>query len=124
MSRSGWQGMVLVRLVRAGELLEVRPVTLFGAGDAVDLSLWRRPWSLGRPQPANAARDWLERLRASGARRFVRRPRGGTEAALAAAWRQLLDRAETGRRWRNRSTGTSPPMPTGSTATGCRRWPR
>ncbi len=27
----------------AGEQLEVRPITLFGPGDAIDLSLWRRP---------------------------------------------------------------------------------
>jgi hypothetical protein len=98
--RSGWEGMVLVRLVRAGELLEVRPITLFGAGfgagDPVDLSLWRRPYSYRQRQPGDAVRDWLERLRASGARRFVRLPRGGTEAALAGAWRQLLDRAEIG----------------------------
>jgi hypothetical protein len=94
--RGRWEGMILVRLVRAGEMLEVRPITLFGAGDPVDLSLWQRPWSPARPQAGDAMRGWLERLRASGARRFVRRPRGGTEAALAAAWRQLLDRAETG----------------------------
>lgn len=94
--RSGWEGMVLVRLVRAGEQLEARPITLFGAGDPVDLSLWRRPYSYGRRQAGDAVRDWLERLRASGARRFVRRPRAGTEAALAGAWRHLLDRAETG----------------------------
>ncbi len=94
--RSGWAGMVLVRLVRAGELLEARPITLFGDGDPVDLSLWRRPYVRGGRQPGDAVRDWLERLRASGARRFVRRPRGGTEAALAGAWRQLLDRAEIG----------------------------
>ena len=98
--RSGWEGMVLVRLVRAGELLEVRPITLFGAGfgagDPVDLSLWRRPYSYRQRQPGDAVRDWLERLRASGARRFVRLSRGGTEAALAGAWRQLLDRAEIG----------------------------
>ncbi|WP_152616600.1 hypothetical protein [Sphingomonas sp. ERG5] len=94
--RSGWEGMVLVRLVRAGEALEARPITLFGAGDPVDLSLWRRPYTYGRQQPGDAVRNWLERLRKSGARRFIRRPRGGTEAALAAAWRQLLDRAEIG----------------------------
>jgi hypothetical protein len=94
--RSGWEGMVLVRLVRAGDLLEARPITLFGAGDPVDLSLWRRPYAHGRRQAGDAVRDWLERLRASGARRFVRRPRGATEAALAGAWRHLLDRTEIG----------------------------
>lgn len=98
--RNRWEGMILVRLVRAGEQLEARPITLFstgaGAAKAVDLSLWQRPWVPARPQSGDAVRGWLERLRASGARRFTRRPRGGTEAALAAAWRQLLDRAETG----------------------------
>lgn len=94
--RSGWEGMVLVRLVRAGEQLEAWPITLFGADDPVDLSLWRRPYTHGRQQAGHAMRGWLERLRKSGARRFIRRQRGGTEAALAAAWRQLLDRAEIG----------------------------
>jgi len=91
-----WEGMVLVRLARAGEQLEVRPITLFGPGDAVDLSLWQRPWGPARTQSGDAVRGWLERMRASGARRFARRPRGSTDAALAGAWRQLLDRAESG----------------------------
>lgn len=93
--RSGWRGMALVRLERAGDKLEVRPVTLFGSGDPVDLSLWQRPWRAGQPNPGTV-RDWLARLRPGQGRRFTAEPRGGTDAALAKAWRALLDRAEVG----------------------------
>lgn len=81
---SDWQGMVLVRLVRAGDTLEARPVTLFGLGEAIDLTLWQRH------------QDGPARARGNGGRPFARVPRGGTDAVLAATWRQLLDCAETG----------------------------
>jgi hypothetical protein len=93
--RSGWEGMVLVRVMRAGDRLAVRPVTLFGRNaDPVDLTLWRRPW--GKTSGGTAVRDWLARLRPGAGRRFVQVRRGDTEAALAQAWRHLLDRAEVG----------------------------
>jgi hypothetical protein len=94
--RSGWQGMVLVRLMRGGDVLETRPVTLFGARGAIDLTLWQRPYSRTSAQGAGIVKDWLARLRGNGGRRFARVPRGGTDAVLATAWRQLLDCAETG----------------------------
>lgn len=84
--RRGWQGMVLVRLMRAGGALEVHPVTLFGAGETIDLTFWQRPYCVVPKQ-----------LRRNGDRHFTRLPRGGTDAVLAAAWRQLLDCAEAGR---------------------------
>jgi len=93
--RTGWQGMVLVRLERQGERLAARPVTLFGSDDPVDLTLWQKPWRF----PGNeggAVRGWLERLRQVGARRFEIAPRSGTDAALARAWRHVIDRAEIG----------------------------
>lgn len=92
--RAGWKGRILARVARAGDLLEVRPITLFGPGEAVDVTLWRPPYSAaagGRRLP-----DWLARLREGGGRRFARCARVGTDAALAAAWRRLLDGAETG----------------------------
>lgn len=92
--RSGWQGMILVRMEREGDRLALRPVTLFGDGDPVDLSLWSRPWRAGGER--SAVRDWLARLRPAAGRRFVAVPRSGTAAALAQAWRHLLDRAEVG----------------------------
>jgi hypothetical protein len=94
--RSGWQGFVLVRLMRAGDMLEVRPVTLFGAGGAIDLTLWRPPYSPARRSGDGSVLNWLARLKASNSRGFARAGRGGTDAALAAAWRQLLDCAESG----------------------------
>ena len=93
---SSWQGLVLVRLERSEGRLEVRPITLFGPGDPVDLSLWQRPHDARGSQRGAVVRDWLARLRRPGARHFLRRRRGATEAALAAAWRQLLDRTEVG----------------------------
>lgn len=92
--RSGWQGLVLVRIERNGEKLALRPVTLFGRGDPVDLSLWERPARVGGDRPP--VRDWLARLRPRSGRRFAQAPRNGTDAALAKAWRHLLDRAEVG----------------------------
>ncbi len=89
--RTGWQGMVLVRLAREGERLAARPVTLFGAGDPVDLTLWQRPWREAAP-----VRDWLARLRPGGARPFAVQPRSATDAALAQAWRHCIDLAEVG----------------------------
>lgn len=94
--RSGWEGFVLVRLIRAGDMLEVSPVTLFGARGAIDLTLWRPPYSPARRAGDNSVLNWLARLRASSSRRFARAGRGGTDSALAAAWRQLLDCAESG----------------------------
>ncbi len=97
--KSGWQGMVLVRLERDGERLAARPVTLFGGssgvGDPVDLSLWERPWR-GPGSEGGTMRDWLARLRPGAGRRFVVQPRSGTDMALARAWRHVLDRAEIG----------------------------
>lgn len=92
--RSGWQGLVLVRMERSGDKLALRPVTLFGRDDPVDLSLWVRPWRPGGDKPL--VRDWLARLRPGAGRRFVATPRTGTDAVLAKAWRHLLDRAEVG----------------------------
>lgn len=88
--RAGWQGMVLVRLSREGDRLAVRPITLFGGDDPIDLTLWQRPWR----EPA-AVRSWLERLRFS-TRNFSVRPRSGTDTALAKAWRHCIDLAEVG----------------------------
>ena len=89
--RTGWQGMVLVRLAREGERLVARPVTLFGAGDPVDLTLWQRPWREAKP-----VRDWFARLRPGAARPFAVQPRSPTDRALAQAWRLCIDLAEVG----------------------------
>jgi hypothetical protein len=94
--RSDWQGMVLVRLTRVGDALGVCPVTLFGNGEAIDLTLWHRSDSHRPDAGAAYLQDWLARLRGNGRRRFVRVPRSGTDAVLATAWRQILDCAETG----------------------------
>lgn len=94
--RSGWQGMVLVRLMRAGDVLEASPVTLFGAAGAIDLTLWQGRHSRASAQGAGIMQDRLARLRENGGRRFTRLPRGGTDVVLAGAWRQLLDCAGTG----------------------------
>lgn len=93
--RSGWQGMVLVRLERQGERLAARPVTLFGRDDPVDLTLWLRPWR-GPAGEQSKLRGWLDRLRAQTGRRFAVQPRTATDTALALAWRHLIDRAEAG----------------------------
>lgn len=93
--KGGWQGLVLVRADRDGDRLALRPLTLFGPGDPVDLTLWTRPWRMAAADKAPVS-DWLARLRGSKARHFVNLPRSGTEAALAKAWRHLLDRAEVG----------------------------
>lgn len=92
--RGGWQGMVLARVERNGDKLALRPMTLFGSGDPVDLSLWERPRRVGSDKLL--VRDWLARLRPGAGRRFAEVPRSGTHAALAQAWRHLLDRAEVG----------------------------
>lgn len=93
--KSGWKGMVLVRLERDGERLSARPLTLFGSGDSVDLSLWDQPWQpLG--QERSSVREWLDRLRPGAGRHFGVAPRSGTDTVLARAWRHLIDRAEIG----------------------------
>lgn len=93
--RTGWQGMVLVRIERQGERLAARPITLFGAEEPVDLTLWQRPW-WPSAKDGGAMRGWLERLRQVGARRFEVQPRSTTDAALAKAWRHVIDLAEIG----------------------------
>ncbi|MBI4922298.1 MAG: hypothetical protein HY834_11155 [Devosia nanyangense] len=95
-ARSDWKGMVLVRLTRIGDTLEARPITIFGAGKAIDLTFWQRYEPATHGQEGGVVQNWLARLRGTGGRRFMRSPRGGTHAVLSAAWRQLLDRAETG----------------------------
>lgn len=90
--RSGWRGLVLVRLARIGAALEVRPITLFGEGAPIDLTLWQKPYS---NLTSAGAHTWLQRLRSSG-RRFGRTARGGSDAVLASVWRALIDRAEIG----------------------------
>ncbi|RNJ64142.1 MAG: hypothetical protein EDM03_07335 [Porphyrobacter sp. IPPAS B-1204] len=94
--RTGWQGMVLVRIERQGERLAARPITLFGAEEPVDLTLWKRPW-WPSAKDGGAMRGWLDRLRQVGARRFEVQPRSTTDAALAKAWRHVIDLAEIGR---------------------------
>lgn len=89
--RTGWQGMVLVRLAREGERLVARPVTLFGEGDPVDLTLWQRSWREAAP-----ARDWFAQLRPGASRPFAVQPRSPTDRALAQAWRLCIDLAEVG----------------------------
>jgi hypothetical protein len=93
--RSGWEGYVLARLMRTGDMLEVRPLTLLGTSGAIDLTLWQPLRSPARSRGA-AVQEWLRRLTENGGRRFARQARGGTDAVLAAAWRQLLDCAESG----------------------------
>lgn len=92
----GWQGLVLVRVSRVGDGLEIRPITLFGPDRTVDLSLWQRPYRSGDVPRAGAMREWLARLRANRERRFAHRAHAGTRRVLMAAWRHLLDRAEAG----------------------------
>jgi hypothetical protein len=94
--RDGWEGMVLVRLMRSGDALEARPITLFGAGAAIDLTLWQRPHATVRGRGGGVVQGWLARLKGNSGRRFARYPRAGTSHVLAATWRQLLDCAETG----------------------------
>lgn len=92
--KTGWQGLVLVRMERAGDRLSLRPVTLFGAGDPVDLTLWARPW---RPvKQGSFVSNWLNRLRQGSGQRFTAMPGSGTSTVLARTWRHLLDRAEIG----------------------------
>ena len=92
--KSGWQGMVLVRMERVGNGLALRPITLFGRDDPVDLSLWSKPWGKTGERPS--VRDWLTRLRPGVGRRFELVPQNSTDIALTSAWRHLLDRAEVG----------------------------
>lgn len=92
--KAGWQGMVLAGMRRVGDRLELRPITLFGPGDPIDLSLWQQPWRAKPDLPS--MRDWLARLRAPSNRNLAPRPRSETDRALALAWRHLLDRAELG----------------------------
>lgn len=89
--RDNWRGMVLAKLSREGDRLLVTPITLLGEGDPVDLTLWRPQYNPNKPTIS-----WFDRLRLRSNRNFARTPRGGTQAVLASAWRQLLDRAEAG----------------------------
>jgi hypothetical protein len=91
--KRGWTGQVLVKISRAGEHLAVTPITLFGTDTMVDLTLWQRPWDARDGK----VRGWLERLRIGPKdRAFAKPSRSTTDAAVAAAWRLLLDRAEAG----------------------------
>ncbi|MBX9796871.1 hypothetical protein [Sphingomonas sp.] len=92
---SGWRGMVLVRMERRGERLALCPITLFGGGDPVDLTLWQPPRGVSGRKGAQL-RDWLWHLRQRQSRGFVTVGRSGTDATLAKAWRHLVDRAEMG----------------------------
>jgi hypothetical protein len=95
--RNGWQGTALVRLERRGDGIAVTPVTLFGPGDALDLSFG---WPRGNGSAAaqgKSIRDLIATWRGKPQPRFARSPPGATTAAMASAWRLLLDRAEVGR---------------------------
>jgi len=92
----GWKGMILVRLRRVGGTLAVSPLTLFADESVIDLTFWRPRHDAVRGGGRAGVRDWLGRPRRNGGRRFARYPRDGTDAALAEAWRQLLDTAEAG----------------------------
>ncbi|MEE4450753.1 hypothetical protein [Novosphingobium resinovorum] len=96
--KSGWRGLVLVRIERSGARLAVRPITLHGPEGAIDLSFWSPPLQQGGSGAGEGGRmrNWLARLRSSQTRRFTQVPPSGTEAALGRAWRHLLDRAEIG----------------------------
>jgi hypothetical protein len=99
--RSGWQGMILVRMVREGDRLSLRPITLFGPGAPVDLTLWQRPWRAEAGGQAGGksggiVRDWLANLRQRRDRQFLRVQPGKSHVALAEAWRHVRDRAEVG----------------------------
>lgn len=91
--RTGWDGAVLAKIVRDGDRLSVIPITLAGNGSVVDLTLWQRPY---RDDRKSSWREWLERLAPRSSRRFHKLPADGTQNALTAAWRQLMDRAEAG----------------------------
>jgi hypothetical protein len=93
--RSGWKGMILVRIERYGYRLSLRPITLFAEENPIDLSLWQPPWHRPRQEPS-AVSNWQTRLRPSQARRFSVVQRNATEVAVVNAWRHLLDRAVVG----------------------------
>ncbi len=90
---TGWQGMILAKIRREGDRLAVSPLTLFGAGDPVDLSLWRRTARL-HDRKVRDTFDWW-RVRAA-KRALSNMPRGASDGAIAAAWRALIDCAEAG----------------------------
>lgn len=95
--RNGWQGTALVRLERRSDSIAVTPVTLFGPGDALDLSFgWPRGNGTAAAQ-GKSIRDLIAQWRGKPSPRSGKAPPGATTAALATAWRLLLDRAEVGR---------------------------
>lgn len=94
--RSGWQGVILVRLIRQGDGMAVVPVTLFGPGAPLDISFANPSVQRDRATGATpVVRDWLSRLRGS-TTRLHRIPPDATAAAIAGTWRLLLDRTEVG----------------------------
>ena len=92
--KPGWEGMALIRLGRDGGRLVATPLTMFTRDGPVDLSLWRPVRAPTRR--TTTMLDWLKRLRKAGGYQFARIGPGATDAAIAAAWRQLLDLAEIG----------------------------
>lgn len=95
--RGEWRGTALVKLTRDGDRLTAAPMTLFSAqasqSEAVDLAFWRPPYN---PKAKSTMTGWLEKLRARRERRFGAAPRSAGAAALAEAWRCLLDSLEGG----------------------------
>lgn len=70
MPAEAWRAQVLAKVSRESGRLAVTPLTLFGPGDPISLSLWQRPYQAQKPQ-----RDCLARLRPGTGKQFVRTPR-------------------------------------------------
>ncbi|MCB2065584.1 MAG: hypothetical protein KDE15_02965 [Erythrobacter sp.] len=91
--RGGWRGMVLVRATQQGHRIALAPITLFGRGAPVDLSI--AP-VLFRQREERDFIGWLRRLRPGPGQALAMQQPSQSARAVDAAWKHVLDRLEAG----------------------------
>ena len=91
--RGRWRGRVLVRATQEGQRIVLAPVTLYGRGDPVDLTI---------PPPRSGAKreqdflGWMRSLRPRASQIPAQQQPSASARAVEAAWKHVLDRLEAG----------------------------
>lgn len=89
----GWRGNLLAKVSTEGEGLSLSPVTLFGDGEPVNLTVPPTRFAVGKPRDM---RSWLQRLRPDPGRNLQFVQPSASARAVSDAWRHVLDRLEAG----------------------------
>ena len=91
--RGSWRGIVLLRAVQTGGRITLSPVTLFGKGIPLDLTV--RSAQRGRTDEKDRL-SWLRRLAPSRGQILVERAPQPSSRAIESAFSHVLDRLEAG----------------------------